>query len=98
MERNGELKIKLTEEVIKALGITEESFFEASFVDGHLYVTVVELSGVDTAQEDEEETDGDYIDCATQDCRICEYSCPHCGKCIIDVDEESEDDYDDEND
>ena len=96
MEKNYELKFKLSDEVIKELGIDEHAIFDAYYEDGTLHVCKILTSSDYDDYEDEDddydyedEEDENYIDCTKRNCEDCEYFCPHCGNCII-VDEKEE--------
>ena len=92
MERNNELKFKLDEETVKALGISEDSFFEVHYKDGYLYAEVVEDYYEESdVSEDEESDESDEIECTGDNCDDCGFCCPHCGGCVLDEAEPSED-------
>ena len=92
MERNNELKFKLDEETVKALGISEDSFFEVHYKDGYLYAEVVEDYYEESdVSEDEESDESDEVECTGENCDDCGFCCPHCGGCVLDEAEPSED-------
>ena len=88
MEINCKMTYHLPEELISALGITEDTAFETYFEDGAIHIhplTDDELSEMES-DEDEDDTDCDG------NCEYCEFDdcCPY-----DEDDEDSEDDNDD---
>lgn len=93
MERNDELKFKLNEDTVKALGISEDSVFDVYYKDGYLYVEAVGDYYDEEADDPEDGVDdeSDEIECTGENCDDCGFCCPHCGGCVLDEAEPSED-------
>lgn len=76
MEMNLKMGCELPQEIIDAHGITEETEFNAWFVDGVLYVeSCTDVDKEITDDEESDECDGD--------CENCEFQCPCCDGCML---------------
>lgn len=80
MEHKREFRITLPEEWLEALGIDEDTFFEAYFDDGSIRIGILDEDEL----ESEFEGIRDFCDEVPEECAECPYYCWHCHACTID--------------
>lgn len=79
MEYRAEFAITLPEDLLNALGIDEDTLFEAYYDDGKIKVRILD----EEALEDDDEDFDDNID-VPEECAECPHFCWHCGLCTLD--------------
>lgn len=80
MEIKFKVILNIPEDIRKQAGITEDTLFQTSFVDGKVI-----LEAIDEDEYTEDDLYGEDDDCDREDgCENCEFYCPHCGKCVLD--------------
>lgn len=82
MEYRAEFTITLPENLLEALGINEDTLFEAYFDDGKIKVSVLDEDDLDDEFEDDEDFDDE--DEVPEECAECPHYCRHCGVCMLD--------------
>lgn len=78
MEYKTEFRITLPEELLKALGIDEDTLFEAYFDAGSIKVRVIDEDDFENEFEDEDDDE------VPVECAECPHYCRHCGVCTLD--------------
>ncbi|MBQ4140194.1 MAG: hypothetical protein IJD70_02555 [Clostridia bacterium] len=76
MEIKCKVEITLTDELMEALHINNDTIVIASIHDG---VVTLEFEN-----EDEYEDEYDEDNCCSEECQYCEYYCRSCGTCKLD--------------
>ena len=91
MEIKCKVSFTLPEELVDALGLTEDTPIIVSvsgnritleFADDEFEDTEDDLCDEDEDDYDEDDFDGE--DDCDGNCEYCEYFCPHCGECVLD--------------
>ena len=77
MEYKTEFSFPLSEELLKNLGIDEDTAFETYYEDGRIRIRVLD------DEELEDEVDEDLS--IPEKCVLCPKFCWHCRKCTIDI-------------
>lgn len=83
MEYRAEFAITLPEDLLKALGIDEDTLFEAYYDDGKIKVRILDEEALEDEFEDDDEDFDDNID-VPEECAECPHFCWHCGVCTLD--------------
>ena len=84
MECRAEFAITLPEDLLDALGIDEDTLFEAYYDDGKIKVRILDEEALeDEFEDDDEDFDDDDID-VPEECAECPHFCWHCGVCTLD--------------
>lgn len=81
MDYRAEFTITLPENLLEALGIDEDTLFEAYFDDGKIKVRVLDEDDLDDEFEDDEDFDDEEV---PEECAECPHFCWHCGACMLD--------------
>lgn len=81
MDYKAEFTITLPEELLDALGIDEDTLFEAFYEDGKIKVRLLDEECLD---EDNEDFDADEAE-VPEKCVLCPNYCWKCGNCTIDI-------------
>ena len=81
MEYRAEFAITLPEDLLDALGIDDDTLFEAYFDDGKIKVRILDEDALDDEYEDDIE---DFDDDVPEECAECPHYCWHCGVCTLD--------------
>ena len=79
MDYKAEFTITLPDELLDALGIDEDTIFEAFYEDGKIKVRPLEEADLD---EDIEDSDEDEV---PEKCVLCPNYCWKCGSCTINI-------------
>ena len=79
MDYKAEFTITLPDELLDALGIDEDTLFEAFYEDGKIKVRPLDETDLD---EDIEDTDEDEV---PEKCVLCPNYCWKCGSCTINI-------------
>ncbi|MBP3445933.1 MAG: hypothetical protein J6K64_01505 [Clostridia bacterium] len=90
MEYKTEFSFPLSEELLKTLGIDEDTAFETYYEDGRIRVRVLDDEELedefdDTEDEAVDEEDDDIDLSLPEKCVLCPNFCWHCKKCTIDI-------------
>ncbi len=82
MEYKIDLKLKLPDELVSAVGINEDTPFETHFENGSIRVRMLDEDDIAylKGEEDEGQHDPDDI---PEKCVGCQNYCLHCGGCTI---------------
>ncbi len=83
MEYRAEFAITLPEDLLDALGIDEDTLFEAYYDDGKIKVRILDEDDLKDGFEDDDEDYDDDID-VPEECAECSHYCRHCGVCTLD--------------
>ena len=84
MEYKAEFAIILPEDLLNALGIDEDTLFEAYYDDGKIKVRILDEEALeDEFEDDDEGFDVEDID-VPEECAECPHFCWHCGVCTLD--------------
>ena len=79
MDYKAEFTITLPDELLVALGIDEDTIFEAFYEDGKIKVRPLDEADLD---EDIEDSDEDEV---PEKCVLCPNYCWKCGSCTINI-------------
>ena len=79
MDYKAEFTITLPDELLDALGIDEDTLFEAFYEDGKIKVRPLDEDDLD---EDIEDSDEDEV---PEKCVLCPNYCWKCGSCTINI-------------
>ena len=79
MDYKAEFTITLPDELLDALGIDEDTIFEAFYEDGKIKVRPLDEAELD---EDIEDSDEDEV---PEKCVLCPNYCWNCGSCTINI-------------
>ncbi len=79
MDYKAEFTITLPDELLDALGIDEDTLFEAFYEDGKIKVRPLDEDDLD---EDIEDSDEDEV---PEKCVLCPNYCWNCGSCTINI-------------
>ena len=79
MDYKAEFTITLPDELLDALGIDEDTIFEAFYEDGKIKVRPLDEADLD---EDIEDSDEDEVH---EKCVLCPNYCWKCGSCTINI-------------
>lgn len=79
MDYKAEFTITLPDELLDALGIDEDTIFEAFYEDGKIKVRPLDEDDLD---EDIEDSDEDEV---PEKCVLCPNYCWNCGSCTINI-------------
>jgi len=79
MDYKAEFTITLPDELLDALGIDEDTIFEAFYEDGKIKVRPLDEADLD---EDIEDSDEDEV---PEKCVLCPNYCWKCGSCTINI-------------
>ena len=79
MDYKAEFTITLPDELLDALGIDEDTIFEAFYEDGKIKVRPLDEDDLD---EDIEDSDEDEV---PEKCVLCPNYCWKCGSCTINI-------------
>jgi len=79
MDYKAEFTITLPDELLDALGIDEDTIFEAFYEDGKIKVRPLDEAELD---EDIEDSDEDEV---PEKCVLCPNYCWKCGSCTINI-------------
>ncbi len=79
MDYKAEFTITLPDELLDALGIDEDTLFEAFYEDGKIKVRPLDEDDLD---EDVEDSDEDEV---PEKCVLCPNYCWNCGSCTINI-------------
>ena len=79
MDYKAEFTITLPDELLDALGIDEDTIFEAFYEDGKIKVRPLDEADID---EDIEDSDEDEV---PEKCVLCPNYCWKCGSCTINI-------------
>lgn len=79
MDYKAEFTITLPDELLDALGIDEDTLFEAFYEDGKIKVRPLDEDDLD---EDIEDSDEDEV---SEKCVLCPNYCWNCGSCTINI-------------
>lgn len=79
MDYKAEFTITLPDELLDALGIDENTLFEAFYEDGKIKVRPLDEDDLD---EDIEDSDEDEV---PEKCVLCPNYCWNCGSCTINI-------------
>lgn len=79
MDYKAEFTITLPDELLDALGIDEDTLFEAFYEDGKIKVRPLDEADLD---EDIEDSDEDEV---PEKCVLCPNYCWKCGSCTINI-------------
>lgn len=82
MEYRAEFTITLPEELLKTLGIDEDTLFEAYYDDGKIKVRILDEDDLEEDYDDDDFVDDD--DEVPEECTDCPHYCWHCGVCTLD--------------
>ena len=82
MEYRAEFAITLPDDLLDALGIDEDTLFEAYYDDGKIKVRILDEDLEDEFEDDDEDFCGN-ID-VPEECTECPHFCWHCGVCTLD--------------
>lgn len=86
MEYKTEFSFPLLEELLKNLGIDEDTAFETYYEDGRIRIRVLDDDELEDEVEDtEDEVDEDEDLNIPEKCVLCPNFCWHCKKCTIDI-------------
>lgn len=81
MEYRAEFALTLPDELLDALGIDEDTMFEAYYDDGKIKVRILDEDDLGDEFEDDDE---DFEDDVPEECAECPHYCWHCGVCTLD--------------
>ena len=86
MEIKCKVSFALPEELMKVLGINDDTSVISYIENGRVIVEIVDDE--EDFDDDEDFTeddlyDEDDCDCDEDECEYCEYYCQHCGKCVL---------------
>ena len=82
MDYRAEFAITLPGNLLDALGIDEDTLFEAYFDDGKIKVRILDEDDLkDELEDDEDFFDDDEV---PEECADCPHFCWHCGVCTLD--------------
>ena len=82
MEYRAEFAITLPEDLLNALGIDEDTLFEAYYDYGKIKVRILDEEALEYELEDDYEDFDDNID-VPEECAECPHFCWHCGVCTL---------------
>ena len=83
MEYRAEFAITLPDDLLDALGIDEDTLFEAYYDDGKIKVRILDEEDLEDEFEDDDEDFCGNID-VPEGCAECPHFCWHCGVCTLD--------------
>ena len=83
MEYRAEFAITLPDDLLDALGIDEDTLFEAYYDDGKIKVRILDEEDLEDEFEDDDEDLCGNID-VPEECAECPHFCWHCGVCTLD--------------
>lgn len=83
MEYRAEFAITLPDDLLDALGIDEDTLFEAYYDDGKIKVRILDEEDLEDEFEDDDEDFGGNI-AVPEECAVCPHFCWHCGVCTLD--------------
>jgi antitoxin component of MazEF toxin-antitoxin module len=92
MEIKCKVSFALPEELMKVLGINDDTSVISYIENGRVIVEIVDDEEDFDDDEDFDDNedfteddlyDEDDFDCDEDECEYCEYYCQHCGKCVL---------------
>lgn len=85
MDYRTEFSFSLPEELVKTLGIDEDTAFETYFEDGRVKVRILDEEDFENDVELSEDIEKNDELNVPEKCVLCPNFCWHCRKCTIDI-------------
>lgn len=80
MDYRAEFTITLPEDLMEALGVDEDTLFEAYYDDGKIKVRILDESDLDEDYDDEDFEDDEV----PEECAVCSFYCSQHNICTLD--------------